>query len=395
MLSLSKTRIVFIVLTLVFASQLLNHSVYSQDSDDDDLQKKQQEIEEIQQELGRLAGEKQTLASTVAFLDKKIQITQLQINQTEKQLDTLSRQIQDLFIKIEDLDVTLNQITQLLIRRVGDTYKRSRINPMASLLVQNDLNQMLSLYKYLQSSQKNDRMVMYQLESTRVEFDHQKTLKEEKQQELDALSQTLVSQKASLDKQQIEKQYLLETTKNDEKRFQAMLAQKMAELEAIQSIIAGQGDETEVGDIQEGDTIASVIPGPSTCSTGGHLHFEVAKDGVHRNPAQYLQSRDVIWDNAPDGPFDFSGSWSWPITDPVRITQGYGMTYYASTMRYYGGSPHTGIDMINKSDYSVKAVKPGTLYRGGIGCRGGTLRYVRVKHKDDNLSTYYLHVNYI
>ena len=69
------------------------------------------------------------------------------------------------------------------------------------------------------------------------------------------------------------------------------------------------------------------------------------------------------------------------------------MTFYASVLRYYGGSPHTGLDMVN-SDYQVKAVQPGTLYRGAIGCGGGTLRYVHVKHTDGGADTYYLHVNY-
>src|SRR5690606_8684806 len=110
---------------------------------------------------------------------------------------------------------------------------------------------------------------------------------------------------------------LLELTKNDEKRFQSELAQKIAELEAIQSIIAGKGDETKVGEVDKGDKIANVIPGPSTCSSGAHLHLEVAKDGTHRNPADYLSSKSVVWDNSPDGPFSFNGSWDWPLNDSI------------------------------------------------------------------------------
>jgi murein DD-endopeptidase MepM/ murein hydrolase activator NlpD len=68
------------------------------------------------------------------------------------------------------------------------------------------------------------------------------------------------------------------------------------------------------------------------------------------------------------------------------------MTFFAATLRYYGGQPHTGIDMIN-NNLNIKSVANGTLYRGSIGCRGGTLRYVHVKH-DDGMNTYYLHVNY-
>ena len=71
------------------------------------------------------------------------------------------------------------------------------------------------------------------------------------------------------------------------------------------------------------------------------------------------------------------------------------MTYYARA-GYYGGAPHTGIDLISKSsgEYAIKAVRSGTLYRGSIACGGGLLRYVRVDHKDDSEDTYYLHVNY-
>jgi hypothetical protein len=69
------------------------------------------------------------------------------------------------------------------------------------------------------------------------------------------------------------------------------------------------------------------------------------------------------------------------------------MTYYAANLRYYGGGPHTGLDMINPGNLTVKAVKPGTLFLGSIACGGGTLRYVHVK-QDDNYDTFYLHVNY-
>ena len=71
------------------------------------------------------------------------------------------------------------------------------------------------------------------------------------------------------------------------------------------------------------------------------------------------------------------------------------MTYFAQQLLYYSGRPHTGLDMVNNDkDWTVKAVKPGTLYRGAIACGKGTLRYVRVKHDSEGYDTYYLHVNY-
>lgn len=379
---------------ILFVSILITpQATLSEEGDDDDLAKKRQEIEQLEQELNRVRGEKQTLASTIDFLDHSIDLTQAQINQTEQELKILEQEIQQLTQRIGELDLTLEKLSHILILRVASTYKRSRISPLISLLTTDNLNHLMSLYKYLRNSQKNDRRMLYQLETIRTDFDQQKNVKEDKQLDLDQKKEKLQTQKLTLAKQQQDKQYLLVLTQNDEKKFQSELSQKLAELEAIQSIIAGRGDETKVGEVGEGDRIASVISGPSTCSSGGHLHFEVAKDGVHYDPASFLSSKEIVWDNAPDGSFNFSGTWNWPISDPIRITQGYGMTFYASTLRYYGGAPHTGIDMIN-NNYTVKAVKSGELYRGAIPCRGGSLRYVKVDHKDDDYSTYYLHVNY-
>ena len=385
-----KKLVAFMLCLIVFFLQTTQ--LFSQESEDD-LAKKKEEIEKIEAELERVKGEKQTLSSTVAYLDGKITLTETKISQTESQLTKIKAEIIDLTQKIDSLDKSLAEITDLLVNRINHAYKASRVNPLFTVISGQKLNEIFGTYKYLQTVQRNDRQIMYQMESTRLDYNNQKQLKEQKQIELDKLNQQLAAQKLDLDQQHLEKQRLLEVTKNDEKRFQSELAQKRAELEAIQSIIAGKGDETEVGDVDQGASIAKVIPGPSTCSSGAHLHFEVAQNKAHKNPADYLSSKSVIWDNAPDGEFSFNGSWSWPLNDSIRITQGYGMTFYASTMRYYGGAPHTGIDMVNNSDYTVKAAKAGKLFRGAIACRGGTLRYVRVEH-EDNISTYYLHVNY-
>lgn len=360
---------------------------------DDELTQKREEIKELQEKLVEVRGQKQTLASTISYLNNRIQLTQAQIDESQAQVERLQVEIADLSTRIQLLDATLEDITKILINRIGQTYKQSRVQPLYQVFMADTLPEALTRVKYLQLSQKNDREVMYQMETTKADFNNQKLLKEEKQAELDLLAAQLEQQQLSLSQQQEEKEALLEITRNDELRFQAELATKRAELEAIQSIIAGRGEETEVGDVSKGDQIAMVIPGASACSSGAHLHFEVANQGVHRNPAGYLSSKAVVWDNGPDSPFEFTGDWDWPLSGSVRITQGYGMTFYAATMRYYGGGPHTGIDMVNNSDYTVKSVSDGKLFRGAIACGGGTLRYVRVAHNDE-LSSYYLHVNY-
>jgi peptidoglycan hydrolase CwlO-like protein len=356
---------------------------------------KKNEIEELQAKLDEIQGQKQTLAKTISYINTKIQLAQKQIENTEAEIGELELEVQALSGKIEVLDVNLETLSEILVNRINTTYKKTvSIQPMYLLLSSDGLGDFLKRYKYLKVGQKHDRQVMFELEKARTNFDEQKKDKEQKQLQLESAKKKLETQKVGLAQQQNEKQAALQLTRNDEVRYQAELKRAMAELEAIQSIIAGKGKETESGSVKEGDVIASVIAGPSACSNGAHLHFEVVKDGKHLNPASYLSSKDITWDNKPDEPFGFSGSWNWPIREPIRLTQGYGMTFYAGTLRYYGGSPHTGIDVINSNkNYDVLAVKPGKLYRGAIGCGGGTLRYVRVDH-GDGFDTYYLHINY-
>ena len=350
------------------------------DEQSDKLQKLNDEISQYEKEVEKLRDQANTLSNQIAQFDAQINITTLKISQTEEKISSLGD-------RIDRLEVSLQSLSSAFSSRAAETYKRSKVSePVYMIISANDMSDAVSTFHYLQKVQEADRSLLVRLQKAQGTYKTEKLDQEDLQDELE-------EQKSALGAQKTAKAELLQVTRNDEKRYQQLLAKARAELDAIQAIIAGKGKETEVGHIDQGSRIASVIPGSSACSSGGHLHFEVVKDSSHQNPTNFLSNKGVEWDNAPDSPFSFNGSWQWPVNDPVRITQGYGMTFYASTLRYYGGAPHTGIDMVNQSDYSVKAVKPGTMYRGSIACGGGTLRYVHVEH-EDGYSTYYLHVNY-
>ena len=182
----------------------------------------------------------------------------------------------------------------------------------------------------------------------------------------------------------------MQVTQNDEKKYQQLLAQARAEYEAIVGIIAGKGTETEIGKVNQGERIASMISGASCNSSGTHLHFTVSRNGAAQNPFSFLKS--VSYVNQSNGdPFNPSGSWEWPIDPPIEFNQGFGSdTWYVRTYHFYPN--HNGID-ISGSSLTVKAVKSGTLFRGSYaGYKGCTLPYVRVNHSDDGLDTFYLHV---
>jgi len=358
-------------------------------------------IKEYESKIGELQGKQKTLATTIQVLDSQIVLTLTQISATEVNIAQLNNEIRQLSLKIGQLNDVLTDVSQVLSARIEETYKRLLISPVHFLFSADGFADFLSRLEYLRSAQYHDRELLYNMEEARLNFDQQKTLKEQKQQELEVLQERLNTQKLLLGQQKGSKQRLLEETRNDEQVFQGLLARARTEFLSIQAILAGKGEEVEVGEVGEGEVITSLIVGGSCNSSGTHLHFTIADNGGNTsNPFNYLKSVDYencsgrcCGDNCDGDPFNPSGSWNWPMNPKIRMNQGYGPTWaVANTWVGQIYNFHNGID-ITGSSYDVKSVQAGTLYRGsytgGGGCR---LPYMKIKHKDGDLNTYYLHV---
>src|SRR3989344_8310920 len=327
------------------------------------LEQKEEEINQLEAKLVQLKNQSKTLTSQISFMDSQIQVTLLRISQTEDQINVLAG-------KITRLQTSIDRLAKVLENRVSKTYRQSHTDPLEILFSSGSLPNFLTRFRYLQLIQSNDRKLLVQVTQTQISFEDQKN-----QEEL--LKKKLEQQKTLLAQQLKEKRHLLEVTKNDEKKYQSLLAIAVSEQNAIRSAI--QSAKLENGTpINKGDTIAVIgNTGYPNCSSGDHLHFEIRKDGAVQNPASYLKSTSIIWDNQPDGQFEFVGEWDFPIGNP-RITQGYGMTYWAR-LGWYSGGPHTGIDMVS-DNISIRAPQSGTLYKGSAGCKGSLMNYVAIDH---------------
>ncbi len=350
-------------------------------------------LEQKVKELGQTAG---TLTSEIQYMNTQIALTALKIQQTEDKIETTKKEIDILDSRIEGLDTSLNYLSKLLVERIVDGYKKRSISLLSILFDSNNADELIGKIKYMKTAQDNNQKVIVQVQEAKLNFEEQKKLREEKKIELDSLKNILDNQRASLNNQKGAKQKLLEITKNDERIYQQLLEQARAEYAAIQGIIAGGGSETQVRHVTKGETIAYVVQGASCNSSGGHLHFIVQDNGSVVNPFGYLKSvdyRNCSGSSCGSGdgdPFNPYGNWDWPLNPTIELEQGYGSTWGVRNTwvgRIY--SFHNGID-INGSSNSIVAVADGTLYRGGysVGC---TLSYMKLVHKNSNITTYYLH----
>jgi len=383
-----------LVFSLIFILILFSaQGIFAQQSASDVAKR----IEEYQQKLNALTRQRDTLSSEIQYMTLQINLTTLKIQETEEKIVSTQREIEILSSRIKGLDNALNYLSKLLLNKMVESYKNKPLSFFDILFDSQNANDFISRVKYLKTTQENNHKLLVQVQETKLNFEEQKNLREEKTIELAKLEAQLNNQKADLNNQKAAKQNLLNVTKNDEKIYQRLLEQARAEYAAIQGIISGAGTETKLKEVRKGENIALVIPGSSCNSSGGHLHFIVQENGTVTNPFNYLKT--VGYSNcsgsacgSSDGdPFNPTGSWDWPLNPAIELEQGYGSTWAVRNSwvgRIY--SFHNGLD-INGSSNSTLAVADGELYRGSysVGC---ALPYVKLVHKDSNIVTFYLHV---
>ncbi|MDA1317165.1 MAG: hypothetical protein O3B87_04030, partial [bacterium] len=313
----------YLIIFLFLVGILLLKPTYSIADQKGDLENK---IQEYESKLKQLKSEKDTLSSQIEYMRTQEYITTLQIEETEEKITKTEKEISVLGARINSLDSSLDTLSKTLIERITASYKNRKASLVDIVLDSTNASMLTNRLKYYQIARTQNQKALLQVMGAKTNFEEQKDLRERKIEELDTLKVSLDIQQDSLIIQQSAKENLLSVTKNDENTYQQLLAQARAEHAAIKGIISGAGTEVEMRSVSKGETIASVIPGVSCNSSGGHLHFIVQDGTTVVNPFNHLKS--VEFENCSgsgcgsgDGDaFNPSGSWDWPLNPTIRMS---------------------------------------------------------------------------
>lgn len=347
-------------------------------------------IEYLTNKKNEASSQVKSLSSEIAVMDNQISLTEARIAATEQQIELLQDDIDITEEKISSSEVDIDKISKALLNRAKASYEYGDIEAWQIILTAESIENFFTRLKYLKMIQYYDQKNVLAAEQSRVNYSNQQNILAEKQNEAKALSAQLESYNNQLEQEKGSKSALLEITKNDEARYQKLIAQVQAE----RAIVFGGGKDVFMRDVPQGETIGNIASWNASpgCSTGPHLHFEVGKNGSLEDPNNYLSPTSFQYANNYNSDLYRSinprGDLPWPLNAPIQINQGFGAQPNSS---FYGPSGHTGIDMNSLSSSSVKSVKEGKLYGGSYQCKSGPLYYAKVEHSD-GLITWYLHV---
>src|SRR5690242_5564944 len=84
-------------------------------------------VEYYQQKVNELQGQEDTLAKQIGSLDSQISTTQLRVESIKSAITKLGSEIGDLETEIDRLEGALNTRSELVLKRIPESYKRNQM----------------------------------------------------------------------------------------------------------------------------------------------------------------------------------------------------------------------------------------------------------------------------
>lgn len=297
-------------------------------------------LDDIGRAAGTLSSQITSLDKAVKGLDASIRLTSAKISRTNLEIREFASGIREKELSIEAQKARLGYLVSILAANERET-------PLEIMMKNETVSSFFSSVDALLGVQRDLVSLLAELRVTRQALQERKTGAESKRFELASLADDLSDQRALQDSERKERSHLLAETKNQEKRYQELLADVERKRDALQQ---------EINSLESGlklDVDPTAVPAPG---------------------------RGIL---------------GWPLPNPIFITQRFGNTAFARSGAY-SGKGHNGIDLRAQSGTPIFSAERGKVRAVGdtdTACRRASYgRWVLIDH-DNGLASLYTHLS--
>jgi murein DD-endopeptidase MepM/ murein hydrolase activator NlpD len=307
----------------------------------------EKEIAKFEQELKVVGSEKQTLQKAINQLVLERKKVTAEISRTENLISSTDLEINKLILEISKTQRSIDQNQAAISEIIRSQYKAGEVSMIELLLEKKQLSDFWSSFEAYETVRNSMSAKVAELSSLQRLLDEKRSENTDKRSNLLSLKDQYKDQNSVLSNNQSEQSSLLEVTKNEEKNYQKILAQKVETRDQI------------IKDLRDFENKLKFILDPNTIPAPGTAVFR------------------------------------WPL-NKVTVTQWFGGTEFAKrNASVYGGRAyHPGIDMSTPRGTPIYAPLSGTVRATGNtdavpGCYSWG-KWTLIDHPN-GLSTLYAH----
>ncbi|OHA08795.1 MAG: hypothetical protein A3B37_00375 [Candidatus Sungbacteria bacterium RIFCSPLOWO2_01_FULL_59_16] len=315
----------------------------------EEIKRLEAEAERYRTTLGDLGREASTLSARVKAIEHTLQRLEANIRLTNAKVERANLEIRSLEDGIVEATSAIDTGRGRLGHFLGLLAERERETPLEIFAKHDSISSFFDSLDQIIGIQANLQDALAELRRSREALRERKSSAETKRLEQKALAQDLADQKAVEIEERRGRSSLLAETRNQERRYQELLADVEKKRSALQEEINALEADLEA------DFDRSLLPAPG------------------------------------------SGVLGWPLPAPIFITQHFGQTAFARAGAY-SGKGHNGIDLRAAVGTAVFAGEGGTVRATGdtdLACRRASYgRWVLVDHPS-NLTTLYAHLSLV
>jgi len=311
----------------------------------------EKEIAKFEADLKVVGAEKQTLQKAINQLVLERKKVTAEIARTENLISSTDLEINKLILEISKTEKNIHQIELAIAEVIRTQYREGEVTMVELLLNHHQLSDFWSTFEAHETVRNSMSFKVAELSSLKRLLDDKRAENTDKRSELVSLQSQYKDQNNVLSSNQAEQSDLLAVTKNEEKNYQRLLAEKQ---EARDQIIK---------DLRDFEAKLQFILDPNTIPTPGTAVFD------------------------------------WPLKS-VIVTQWFGGSEFAKrNPGIYGGRAyHPGVDMGTPRGTAIHAPLSGTVRATGNtdlvpGCYSWG-KWTLVDHAN-GLSTLYAHQDVI